>query len=108
MTGALIIYSATFMRYSMAVTPRNYLLFACHFINEGAQLTQGYRYLHYWKCVCLHLFSPNRAFADKNIVCYFSWGGREKQLEEQAAAEAQNAGKPVVEKGKEGTEQVKK
>ncbi|KAH6691537.1 UPF0041 domain-containing protein [Plectosphaerella plurivora] len=50
MTGALIIYSATFMRYSLAVTPANYLLFACHFVNEGSQLTQGYRYLnwHHW------------------------------------------------------------
>ncbi|KPM41777.1 hypothetical protein AK830_g4788 [Neonectria ditissima] len=50
MTGALIIYAGTFMRYSLAVQPRNYLLFACHFVNEGAQLTQGYRYLnyHYW------------------------------------------------------------
>ncbi|KAH6660224.1 hypothetical protein BKA67DRAFT_547323 [Truncatella angustata] len=50
MTGALAIYSATFMRYSMAVSPANYLLFACHFINEGSQLTQGYRYVnwHYW------------------------------------------------------------
>ena len=49
MTGALIIYSATFMRYSLAVTPANYLLFACHFINEGSQLTQGYRWLQYNK-----------------------------------------------------------
>ncbi|KAK0731051.1 hypothetical protein B0H67DRAFT_563640 [Lasiosphaeris hirsuta] len=50
MTFALSIYSATFMRYSLAVSPKNYLLFACHFINEGAQLTQGYRYLdwHHW------------------------------------------------------------
>lgn len=50
MTGALIIYAGTFMRYSLAVTPRNYLLFACHFVNAGAQLTQGYRWLnyHYW------------------------------------------------------------
>lgn len=48
MTGALIIYSATFMRYALAVTPKNYLLFACHFVNEGAQLTQGYRYMNYW------------------------------------------------------------
>ena len=50
MTLALTIYSATFMRYSLAVTPKNYLLFACHFVNEGAQLTQGYRYLdwHHW------------------------------------------------------------
>lgn len=50
MTGALTVYAFTFMRYSLAVTPRNYLLFACHFTNAGAQLTQGYRYLdyHYW------------------------------------------------------------
>ncbi|KAF9879695.1 hypothetical protein CkaCkLH20_02506 [Colletotrichum karsti] len=47
MTGALCIYSATFMRYSLAVSPKNYLLFLCHFINEGAQLTQGYRYMQY-------------------------------------------------------------
>jgi len=50
MTFALCIYSATFMRYSMAVQPKNYLLFMCHFVNEAAQLTQGYRYLnwHQW------------------------------------------------------------
>lgn len=50
MTGALIVYAATFMRYSLAISPRNYLLFACHFTNAGAQLTQGYRYVnyHYW------------------------------------------------------------
>ncbi|KAH6650333.1 hypothetical protein F5144DRAFT_588833 [Chaetomium tenue] len=47
MTFALCVYSATFMRYALAVTPANYLLFACHFVNEGAQLTQGYRYLQW-------------------------------------------------------------
>lgn len=38
------------MRYALAVQPKNYLLFMCHFINEGSQLTQGYRYLnwHHW------------------------------------------------------------
>lgn len=45
MTLALSIYSLVFMRYSLAVTPKNYLLFGCHLVNEGAQLTQGYRYL---------------------------------------------------------------
>ena len=49
MTAALTLYSGTFMRYSMAVTPKNYLLFACHFVNFGAQLTQGYRYVQYWQ-----------------------------------------------------------
>ncbi|KAI4224508.1 MAG: hypothetical protein LQ349_007226 [Xanthoria aureola] len=48
MTAALTVYAATFMRYSMAVTPKNYLLFACHFLNFGAQSTQGVRFLKYW------------------------------------------------------------
>ncbi|KAK3329801.1 UPF0041 domain-containing protein [Apodospora peruviana] len=65
MTFALCIYSATFMRYSLAVTPANYLLFACHAINETAQLTQGYRYLQ-----------------------YHNWGGKEKMDLAKGAAEA--------------------
>jgi len=67
MTGALTIYAFTFMRYSLAVTPKNYLLFACHFVNAGAQLTQGYRYLD-WN----------------------HWGGKDKAL---AAATASAAAK---------------
>ena len=49
MTGSLILYSLVFMRYSMAVTPQNYLLFGCHFVNELAQLSQGFRWVkhHY-------------------------------------------------------------
>ena len=35
------------MRYSMAVTPKNYLLFACHLVNFTSQLTQGYRWYDY-------------------------------------------------------------
>src|SRR5436189_500221 len=53
MTAALTVYSATFMRYALAVTPKNYLLFGCHFINFNAQLTQGYRYMNYWQYVVL-------------------------------------------------------
>ena len=45
MTFALIIYSGVFMRYALAVTPKNYLLFGCHVINSTAQLGQGYRFL---------------------------------------------------------------
>lgn len=56
MTGALVIYSATFARYALAVTPKNYLLFACHAVNFSAQCTQGYRYLNYWKYVYLFLY----------------------------------------------------
>jgi hypothetical protein len=84
MTGALIIYSATFMRYSLAVTPANYLLFACHFINEGSQLTQGYRWMQYHK-----------------------WGGREKQLKmeaeggiKDAVGKVEGEAKALVEKAK--------
>ncbi|KAK6455180.1 uncharacterized protein RJT20DRAFT_55315 [Scheffersomyces xylosifermentans] len=44
MTGSLIMYSLVFMRYSLAVTPQNYLLFGCHFVNEIAQLGQGFRW----------------------------------------------------------------
>ncbi|KAJ9631019.1 hypothetical protein H2203_001547 [Taxawa tesnikishii (nom. ined.)] len=67
MTLALCGYSATFMRYAMAVTPKNYLLFGCHFVNFGAQSTQAYRYLSYW-----------------------NFGGREKTLAEKATHEANN------------------
>ncbi|KAK8050054.1 hypothetical protein PG994_011784 [Apiospora phragmitis] len=65
MTAALCVYSATFMRYSLAVSPKNYLLFACHFINEGSQLTQGYRYLS-----------------------WHNWGGKEKAQAQGAVEEA--------------------
>jgi hypothetical protein len=80
MTSALIVYSATFMRYSLAVTPKNYLLFLCHFVNEGSQLTQGYRWMQYHK-----------------------WGGKEKMDREKSllnTAEAK-AGE-LVDKVKEG------
>merc|ERR1712071_204160 len=47
MTVALCIYSCLFMRFAYMVQPRNWLLFACHFTNEGAQLTQLYRGVSY-------------------------------------------------------------
>lgn len=49
MTGSLILYSLVFMKYSLAISPKNYLLFGCHFVNEAAQLGQGFRWLkhHY-------------------------------------------------------------
>lgn len=47
MTAALVVYSAVFMRYSMAVTPKNYLLLGCHIVNEAAQLGQGFRYINF-------------------------------------------------------------
>ncbi len=51
MTGTLALYSAVFARYALAVQPKNYLLFGCHVVNFSAQITQGYRYLNYWKYV---------------------------------------------------------
>jgi hypothetical protein len=49
MTLSLSLYSAVFMRYALAVQPKNYLLFGCHLINCASQVTQGYRFLNYWK-----------------------------------------------------------
>ncbi|QIX00449.1 hypothetical protein AMS68_005966 [Peltaster fructicola] len=82
MTVALIGYSATFMRYALAVTPKNYLLFGCHVVNFSAQCTQGYRYLNYW-----HM------------------GGREQRLEAKAKdglASAESALSSAADKTKEG------
>lgn len=45
----MIVYSSTFMRYGLAIRPQNYLLFSCHFLNVGAQLMQGYRYVQHQK-----------------------------------------------------------
>jgi hypothetical protein len=78
MTAALTVYSAVFMRYSLAVTPKNYLLFLCHFINEGSQLTQGYRYLQFHR-----------------------WGGKEKMEAEKLAQAAKEGAASVADKAKE-------
>ncbi|KAI6786847.1 hypothetical protein KC332_g18768 [Hortaea werneckii] len=69
MTLALCGYSGVFMRYALAVSPKNYLLFGCHVVNFSAQMTQGYRYLNYW-----HM------------------GGRERTLEEKAKDGLSQAG----------------
>jgi len=47
MTVALTCYSAVFMRFAWMVQPRNLLLFACHFTNECAQLTQLGRFVNF-------------------------------------------------------------
>ncbi|KAJ3101249.1 pyruvate transporter mpc1 [Phlyctochytrium planicorne] len=47
MTAVLCVYSALFMKFAIDVQPRNYLLFACHAANEGAQLVQGYRFVNW-------------------------------------------------------------
>ena len=48
MTGSLIVYSLLFMKYSLPILPKNYLLFGCHFVNECAQLAQGFRWTKTW------------------------------------------------------------
>ncbi|KAI5644498.1 hypothetical protein NE865_03387 [Phthorimaea operculella] len=45
---SLTMYSIMFMRFAWRVQPRNMLLFACHFTNTAAQLTQGTRFLNYY------------------------------------------------------------
>ncbi|PQE27106.1 upf0041 domain-containing protein [Rutstroemia sp. NJR-2017a WRK4] len=75
MTAALCIYSATFMRYALAVTPMNPLLFLCHFVNEGAQLTQGYRWMQYNK-----------------------WGGKEEMMKNGALESVKESVQDAVKK----------
>ncbi|QKX55445.1 uncharacterized protein TRUGW13939_02538 [Talaromyces rugulosus] len=48
MTSAFVVCSALLMRYSLAVSPKNYLLFAMHSVNLGAQSFQGWRFINYW------------------------------------------------------------
>ncbi len=48
---ALMIYSGTFMRYAMAVTPKNYLLLGCHIINGTAQSVQLGRFINHFHIV---------------------------------------------------------
>lgn len=74
-----------YLKYGRALIlkryPVNYLLFACHFINEGAQLTQGYRYLQYHK-----------------------WGGKEKEAEglvKEKATKGVDAVEDLAKKAKE-------
>lgn len=45
MTAALCSYSMVFSRFAWRVTPRNYLLLACHATNATAQAVQGGRFL---------------------------------------------------------------
>jgi mitochondrial pyruvate carrier 1 len=80
MTAALCLYSGTFMRYALAVTPKNYLLFGCHVVNFSAQSTQAYRFVNYWYM-----------------------GGKEKAAESKAKEGIDGA----AEKLKEGVEKVK-
>ena len=49
MTGVMCVYSALFMRFALAIQPKNYLLFACHACNECVQLNllRKWYFAHY-------------------------------------------------------------
>ena len=84
MTASLVVYSATFMRYSLAITPKNYLLFGCHAVNFSAQAVQGYRYLQYHQYVLNHACILDLA----NTNRYLRWGGHEAAKKEASGAGA--------------------
>lgn len=92
-TAALTVYSATFMRYALAVTPKNYLLFGCHVVNFSAQLTQGGRWYQYW-----YMGGQQKKLAAAGLAGDVE--GKAKQVGEQAetiAADVKSKGKSVVE-----------
>ncbi|CAC9699027.1 mitochondrial pyruvate carrier protein 1, putative [Plasmodium sp. DRC-Itaito] len=47
MTSVLTIYSLLFMRYALAIKPKNYLLFSCHATNTLVQSILLYKKLKY-------------------------------------------------------------
>lgn len=104
MTLALLGYSGIFMRYAFAVTPRNYLLFGCHFVNFGAQSTQAYRYVNYW------YMGGNEKKLEQGL------GNAEGKAEDMAqkaggavkdaAAQVQQSAKGVVDQAKAQVERV--
>ncbi|CRG95116.1 mitochondrial pyruvate carrier protein 1, putative [Plasmodium gallinaceum] len=47
MTAVLSVYSILFMRFSLAIRPKNYLLFACHATNTLVQSVLLYRKLKF-------------------------------------------------------------
>ncbi|CAI9727223.1 mitochondrial pyruvate carrier 1 [Octopus vulgaris] len=61
MTTALTIYSLLFMRFAWKVQPRNLLLFACHFTNVSAQLTQGTRFVN-------HFYFSDQSSKKKEVI----------------------------------------
>ncbi|SBT78025.1 mitochondrial pyruvate carrier protein 1, putative [Plasmodium ovale] len=47
MTAVLTVYSLLFMRYSLAIKPKNYILFTCHATNTIVQSILLYRKLKF-------------------------------------------------------------
>ena len=89
MTAALCGYSGVFMRYALAVSPKNYLLFGCHVVNFSAQVTQGYRYINYW-----HMGGKEKTMEQKAKEGLTQAGG----VLDKNAAKAEDAVKEGVQK----------
>lgn len=83
------------MRYALAVTPKNYLLFACHLVNFGAQTTQGYRWYDYWYMGGSARWEKIREEAKKNAGLA---QGKVEGIAEQAKDKLQGAANEVQKK----------
>ena len=97
MTLALTGYSSVFMRYALAVTPKNYLLFGCHIVNFTAQTTQGYRFVNYW-----YLGGKDKALEAKAKE---GFGGAEGAVKD-AASKVQEGAKNVADEAKKQVDKV--
>lgn len=97
MTAALCGYSGVFMRYSMAVTPKNYLLFGCHLVNFTAQSTQAYRFVNWW-----YMGGRETAFEQRAKEGL----GKVEETAEGVVGQAQELAEQAARKAKEVKEQV--
>ncbi len=97
MTAALIGYSSVFMRYSMMVTPKNYLLFGMHFVNFGAQNTQAYRFINY------HYMGGKDKVAEEKAK---EGLGKAENAAQDAATKVQEGAKDVADEAKKQVEKV--
>lgn len=80
MTGAMCVYSALFMRFALAIRPRNYLLFACHAANETVQLYNLQRWQRHAKGWSVSdrdadAHTPGGTPRTRVVVLGSGWGG---------------------------------
>ena len=93
MTLALSGYSAVFMRYALAVTPKNWLLFGCHIVNFSAQSVQGYRFVDYW-----YMGGREKTLQQKEEAARGAIGNEASKLAQEAKQGLQKA-ESKIEKG---------
>lgn len=72
--AAMCVYSALFMRFALAIRPRNYLLFACHAANETVQLYNLQRWQRHAKgwSVSDRVGSADQSDAQHLVHAHFS------------------------------------